>query len=256
MRVTLLLTILAVVSLWACYDVSARKARNHWSQPLRVALVVLEHGKVDMGAMLSLIARTPELERRLSVEYARYHPNEKSRLIEIVPYGPVQVTAAPPSEPGTTLWARVAHAYSLWRYTEHVDRVARLPTHTFDSRIYVVAEPARNPSELQVEGFSENGGRVGVARVELDTSAVDLALFVATHELFHTLGATDKYDETGRTLLPEGLAEPDRVPLFPQPGAEVMSRNRVISATREVVPENLDELFVGRITAREIGWID
>jgi hypothetical protein len=255
-RVTLLLTVLAAVSLWACYDVNARKARNHWSSPLKVALVVLQHGRVDPAAMLTLIARTPALEQRLSAEYARYQPDGRPRVIEFVPYGPVQVASLPPSDPGTTLWDRLGHAYSLWRYTERVDRRAGVSTLSFDSRIYVVIEPVRDPSELQVEGFSENGGRVGVTRVELDTSTVDLALFVATHELFHTLGATDKYDASGRTLLPSGLAEPDRVPLYPQPGAEIMARNRVISPSYELVPESLDELVVGRVTAREIGWAD
>jgi hypothetical protein len=223
---------------------------------LKVALVVLQHGQVDPAAVLSLIARTPALEERLSAEYARYQPDGRRRVIEFVPYGPVQVASLPPSDPGTTLWDRVRHAYSLWRYTDRVDRTAGVSTLSFDSRIYVVVEPARDPSELQVEGFSENGGRVGVTRVELDASTVDLALFVATHELLHTLGATDKYDTSGRTLMPSGLAEPDRVPLYPQPGAEIMARNRVISPSYELVPESLDELVVGRVTAREIGWAD
>lgn len=105
-----------------------------------------------------------------------------------------------------------------------------------------------------VEGESEEGGRVGVVDVELDDSMADFALFVATHELFHTLGATDKYDEAGRTLLPAGLAEPSRVPLLPQAYAEVMARNRPVGPGLEVPPESLDELAVGPATAREIGW--
>ena len=43
----------------------------------------------------------------------------------------------------------------------------------------------------------------------------DFALFVAAHELFHTLGATDKYDASGAALVPSGLAEPDLNPLVP-----------------------------------------
>jgi hypothetical protein len=255
-RVTLLLTVLAAVSLWACYDVNARKARNQWSSPLRVALVVLNHGEVNPRVLLSLLARTPALEQRLAAEHARYQPDGRLRPIEFVPYGPVAVSSLPPSDPGTALWQRIAHAYSLWRYTENVDSAARVPTHAFDSRIYLVAEPAQSAHERLVEGFSENGGRVGVLRVELDATTVDLALFVATHELFHTLGATDKYDATGRTRFPDGLPEPGRVPLFPQPGAEIMARNRVISATQEAVPESLEELIVGPATARELGWAD
>jgi len=83
---------------------------------------------------------------------------------------------------------------------------------------------------------------------------VDFALTVVTHELFHTLGATDKYDANGRTLRPSGLVEPNRSPLFPQPLLDVMARNRPIADAAEVPPESLDELAVGPATAREIGW--
>ena len=103
--------------------------------------------------------------------------------------------------------------------------------------------------------MSEHGGRVGVASSELDASTVDLALFVAAHELFHVLGASDRYGADGSTLFPEGLAEPDLVPQFPQRYAEVMARNRPLSATEEARPESLDELWVGMKTASEIGWV-
>jgi len=254
-RVSILLTLLAVVCLWACYDVRARKARTEWTQPVRVGLVLLQRGDVEPRALPALVSRAVALEERLAEEHARYQPG-RSRMIEIVPFGPVRVDALPPSDTGETFFERLAHAYRLWRYTEAVDRAASVPTHRFDSRIYLVAEPPKSPSASYVEGFSEEGGRVGVTHVELDMSTVDLALFVVAHELLHTLGASDKYDATGRTRFPEGLPEPDRVPLFPQPGAEVMARNRVVSATEERPPASLDEIYVGRVTAREIGWID
>ena len=254
-RVSILLTVLAVVCLWACYDVRARKARNEWAQPIRVGLVLLERGNVEPKALPALISRAVALEERLAEEYARYQPG-RPRMIEIVPIGPVRVETLPPSDTGDNFFERVVHAYRLWRYTEAVDRAASVPARRFDSRIYLVAEPPKSSSVSHVEGFSEEGGRVGVTHVELDASTVDLALFVVAHELLHTLGASDKYDATGRTRFPEGLPEPEQAPLFPQPGAEVMARNRVISATEERPPSSLSELFVGRLTAQEIGWTD
>lgn len=84
----------------------------------------------------------------------------------------------------------------------------------------------------------------------------DLTLFVVAHELMHTLGAGDRYDESGRTRIPDGLADPTLSPLYPQRAAEIMARNRVVSIApwKEVVPETLDELAVGPTTASEIGW--
>ncbi|AKV02576.1 hypothetical protein AKJ09_09239 [Labilithrix luteola] len=105
-----------------------------------------------------------------------------------------------------------------------------------------------------IEGRSEESGRIGVVTAELDTSMADLLLVVTAHELMHTLGASDRYDSTRRTLIPAGLAEPDRMPLYPQRFAEIMARNRVIAPGRETVPESIDQLVVGAQTAAEIGW--
>jgi hypothetical protein len=103
-----------------------------------------------------------------------------------------------------------------------------------------------------VEGASQLGGRIGVVQVELDATMVDLALFVTTHELFHTLGASDRYDASGHPTVPDGLPEPDRRPLYPQRFAEVMARHRAKGPSSSVPPKSLDELFVGEVTAREL----
>lgn len=101
----------------------------------------------------------------------------------------------------------------------------------------------------------ERGWRtVGIAQADIEPDSLDFALFVAAHELFHTLGASDKYGSTGDALFPQGFAEPQRSPLWPQPGAEVMARNVPIGPGRERPPETLSELYVGETTAREIGW--
>ena len=106
-----------------------------------------------------------------------------------------------------------------------------------------------------MEGYSQQGGRVGIVEVELNEEMVDLVLSVTAHELLHTLGAEDKYDASGHTLIPEGLAEPDKNPRFPQRYVEVMTRNRPLSETEERILGDLSELRVGPLTAREIGWV-
>jgi hypothetical protein len=46
---------------------------------------------------------------------------------------------------------------------------------------------------------------------------------VIAHEFMHTLGATDKYDPSNaQPLVPDGVAEPGRSPLYPQKLAEIM----------------------------------
>jgi hypothetical protein len=145
--------------------------------------------------------------------------------------------------------------FDLWRFVRGVNADAGIEASSFDATIYLVARSPKAGAGASVEGASQEGGTVGVVEVELDRTMVDFALFVTTHELLHLLGAKDKYDAWGRSLVPEGLAEPELRPLYPQRHAEVMARNVALSPTEERPPESLSDLKVGATTAREIGWV-
>ncbi len=253
LRLVFLVGLLTLTVLWAVHDIRSRRARTEWQRPVEVAVDVVELGAVNAHAVNALRARFPALEARLAAEYHRYG-GRMGRPIVFTIFGPVRVDRPPPPDPDSTLTSLARHAYDQWLWTRAVDRVSELPARHFDSRIYVLAREPRDSARNWVEGSSEQGGRVGVARIDLDTSMVDLAMFVVTHELFHTLGASDKYDAAGRAVIPDGLVEPNRVPLYPQRYAEVMTRNRVTAPGVERPPESLSELGVGLGTAREIGW--
>lgn len=253
-RVTILLTILLLVVLWAWRDVRSRRERNTWERPLSVAIVLLRRGPVTSDAIDAFRARIPALETRLADQCARYRPGAAHPFVFTF-FGPVEARESRPEMTGSGLLASAKENWALWRWTSRADREAGLDTSAYDSRVYVVARPPVNAEHEIVEGESEEGGRVGTVEVELDPSMADFALFVTTHELLHTLGASDKYDPTGKTLIPSGLAEPDRVPLFPQRFAEVMARNLPLGPSTERPPTSLDQLGVGPVTASEIGWL-
>jgi hypothetical protein len=252
-RVFVLLVILAGVLLWAWRDVRSRRERNAWQRPVSVAFVLVRRGRVEDDAVDNLRSRIPALAARLAGEFHRYR-SSAMRPFAISFVGPVDVAEDPPAPAGDGLLDAARQTWALWRWTSRVDRAAGFDPGPYDSRVYVAARPPSSAEREMVEGESEQGGRVGVVEVELDASMADFALFVAAHELFHTLGASDKYDAKGRTLIPGGLAEPLRVPLWPQSFAEVMARNRPVAPGIESPPESLEELAVGPATAREIGW--
>jgi hypothetical protein len=78
---------------------------------------------------------------------------------------------------------------------------------------------------------------------------------VITHEILHTLGATDKYDAASLApLYPGGYAEPDLDPLHPQALAEIMAGRYAIDDRTFEMPVSLDEVVVGAASAREIRW--
>lgn len=80
---------------------------------------------------------------------------------------------------------------------------------------------------------------------------------IIAHELLHTLGATDKYDPgSGQPLPPDGLAEPDRVPLYPQVRAEIMGGRIAQSEFDAMIPKSLRYVVIGPKTAEEVRLID
>jgi len=76
------------------------------------------------------------------------------------------------------------------------------------------------------------------------------------HEVLHTLGATDKYNlANDLPIYPDGFAEPDLKPLYPQRFAEVMGGRIPQSNTTANMPDHIKYAFIGPATAAEIGWL-
>jgi len=252
LRVSLLLTVLVLVGLWGYGDVKSRGARTEWQRTLSVALVVVAAEAVDPEAVARLGERLAALEQQLAEQFSLYRSGPAP--FRFVLYGPAQA-GSPPKPPNDGNLAELAwHNVRQWSYLSEIDASLGLNKSAYDSRIYVVARPPKDSLTHLVEGYGEQGGRVGIVEVELSESMVDPVLAVVAHELFHTLGAEDKYDTDGRTLIPLGLADPHREPLLPQTAVEIMARGRPIDATHERSLDHLGELAVGPMTAKEIGW--
>jgi hypothetical protein len=99
-------------------------------------------------------------------------------------------------------------------------------------------------------------GLIVVAHLFADRGARGSNEVVLAHELLHTLGATDKYGGP-RNLprFPEGFADAESPPRYPQSKAELMAGRIPIDAGRAAIPEGLRQVVIGRTTAAEIGWL-
>jgi len=252
-RVGILLAILGVVILYALANIRSRRARNEWNRPLNVAIVLVRDGTVDDAAIEGVRGRASALADQLTSEMHRYRSTPE-RAFNFVVRGPVDLHAPVPRPGGEGTIALAKHGWALSRWVGRVDEGARIAGSAYDARVYVVVRAPSHEKLRFVEGVSEQGGRVGTLEVDLDGTTIDFALFVTAHELFHTLGALDKYDATGATLIPDGLAEPDATPQFPQKYAEIMSRGRAIAPGHDEAPDSIGMLRVNATTAREIGW--
>lgn len=254
-RVSVLLFILIGVLGYAWRDTTSRSRRTEWKRSLSVAYVVIAAEPLDDDVAPRLADRKTALESRIAAEMRRYRADASLPLLVDV-IGPVPLAIDPPPPPRDTgLLSAARYAWNLRSFTSRVDAAAKIEDRKYDSTIYIVAKPLRSEKPKMIEGASQDGGRIGVVACDIDASSVDFTLFVATHELFHTLGATDKYGVDRMPLVPDGLADPDQVPLYPQSRAELMGGTRALERGRAALPRSIEELVVGPLTAREIGWL-
>jgi hypothetical protein len=253
-RVGVLLSILAGVAAYAALDHARRSARREWRRPLQVALVLLSEGPLDSTALALLRQRISPLEAALETEFARH--GGTFRPIRFHVFGPATEPRAPPQAPSeASLFDTFRLSLALGAFARASDRALGVDASGFDGRIYARLRAPESIRQALVEGLGEDGGRIAVTSIELSEDSVDFGLFVVAHELFHLLGASDRYGPDGDALLPEGLGEPELQPLYPQRSVEIMARGRVLAPGEEVPPADLGELRVGEITAREIGWL-
>jgi hypothetical protein len=100
-------------------------------------------------------------------------------------------------------------------------------------------------------------GMFGIVNARASRGHRGMNNVIIAHEFLHTLGASDKYDlSNGQPLVPDGLAEPGRTPLYPQDMAEIMSGRIAAAADKATDPESLKEAMIGPLTASEIRLTD
>ena len=122
-----------------------------------------------------------------------------------------------------------------------------------DIQIFVIYH---DPSRIQFleRSVGVQKGSVGVVNAFADRSMKGKNQVVITHELLHTLGATDKYEPgSNQPIYPDGIADPSRKPLYPQAKAEIMAGRTPLSPTDAIMPRSLKEVVIGTVTATEIG---
>ncbi|MGD8241184.1 MAG: hypothetical protein PVG19_04025 [Desulfobacterales bacterium] len=99
-------------------------------------------------------------------------------------------------------------------------------------------------------------GMFGVVHAYADFRLQPKNHVVMAHEILHTLGASDKYDlATQQPVFPDGFAEPDKSPPYPQQLAEIMGSRIPQNEDEAIMPPSLDFTMIGSKTAREIKWL-
>jgi len=121
-------------------------------------------------------------------------------------------------------------------------------------------------SHREYNGFTPCKGKNNTIYVSIDISRVleDNGVEAITHELAHVLGAHDKYlspcpygDHCGCCKIPDGIPEPNKIPLYPQEKACLMCGYIMLNEEGEGQNfGNLNKVVICPKTAEEIGWVD
>ena len=124
-----------------------------------------------------------------------------------------------------------------------------------DIRMFVVYhDPATH--DVLDHSFGLEKGLIGVVNAFASEKLSGPNNVVIAHELLHTVGAADKYDvSTNFPVYPDGYAEPQQEPRFPQKKAEIMGGRVPLSERELAMPSSLRDVVIGEKTAHEINWI-
>ena len=173
------------------------------------------------------------------------------RPINIVLGKPVQeLPPAPPVDGGllnVILWS-LKLRYFAWQHEQEFSVHPKI-------QLYLLYfDPKKHPRLSYSTALQK--GRVGRVNLFSEASYNQQNLVILSHELLHTLGASDKYDfATNMPIFPDGFAYPQQQPLYPQTKAELMGGRIVVSDSKAVIPKNLAQTVIGEKTAKEIGWV-
>jgi hypothetical protein len=251
LRLAALLLILVIAAYSTLYD---RFTTTDWDQTLWIGVFPVNAGASTVSESYIASLTTDDLadiERFINAE-ARRHGVTLPRPVRVDLYPQVHEQPPPRARDAgglSTIW------WSLklrWYARRNSHPAGRPPPRI---RVFVLYhDPTFTQSVPHSVGLQK--GLVGVVHAYAQRAMTRTNNVVIAHEILHTLGATDKYDPTTLApLYPDGYAEPDRQPRYPQRLTEIMAGRYAVDAGTFEMPETLDDVRVGDATAREIRWI-
>ena len=250
LRIGFLLLVLLVVAGQAWID---RFSTTHWQRTVYIGAfpVSADASPVTADYLAQLDqGKINEVSDFVTAEAKRYGVGV-DEPIEVHLY-PTLASAPPALDPGAGVLTRIAWSLRLRYYRYRM--LAAVSPRPQIAMFLLYHDPALLSRLPHSAGLQR--GLTAVVHVFASRSQEAQNRIVMAHELLHTFGATDKYDlATGLPEYPDGFADPQRLPLYPQQLAEIMAVKTPLSATDARMPDSLGDERVGPVTAREIGWV-
>jgi hypothetical protein len=249
-RIIILLILLVGI---AIYTKTQRLEARAWSEPLQVVIYpinaeasVATERYIQQLTLLDFKA----IEQFFSAEAEHYgllltHPfsiHLGKTITELPPQSPL-----PDASYFEIIWWSLRLRYWAFRHTP--DDSSNF--HRIRAFVYYY-QPKQNRRLQHSLGLEK--GLLVFAHAFAHSKLTQQNNIIIAHEILHTVGATDKYNQFNQPVYPDGYAEPDKKPLYPQRYAEIMAVKIPLSPTKSKMPESLDECIIGLKTAGEINW--
>jgi hypothetical protein len=253
LRILALLTLLAVV---AFYAKTQKLHARSWSEPLDVIIYPI-NGEQPNAEIDSYIK---ELNASVFSPIDSFF-NQQGQIYQLNTHQPVkthlgaEISQLPPAAPlpsaglPAILWWSLKFRY--WAYQQTPSKDAK--QHSI--RVFVLYHQVSANLKLQ-HSLGLDKGLLSLVHAFADIDQDAQNNIIIAHEMLHTVGATDKYQGNGEPVFPEGYAEPNRSPLWPQNKAEIMAVRMPVTENSSRMAENLNQCVIGEQTAREINWLN
>jgi hypothetical protein len=250
-RIFILLYVLLMVALSAWLSESRS---TDWNEPLVVAIYPINgDGREATTKYIKSLDQDAftGIEEFFSREANRYQLAIKKPVdIDLTK----EIKELPPTPPGNNASVLSIMAWSLkmryWSWS--IDNY----DYPKDIQMFIIYHDPKQSRKL-AHSLGLQKGLIGVVNAFADKKMTEDNNVVIAHEIFHTVGASDKYDpKTNHPLFPIGFAEPDKVPSYPQDKAEIMAGRIPISESELKAPRSLKKVLVGDATATEIRWVE
>jgi hypothetical protein len=250
-RIILLLALLAFV---AIYTKEQRIYSTSWLEPLEVVIFPINaDGSTDCTNYIANLGDDSfaAIDRFTAREAKRYKLYQEQPTHTVL--GPT-IDNLPPTPPPSNsnvikiaLWS-LKLRYWVWQNTPD--------GYSENSVKMFVLYHSPNTGNSTLDSLGLEKGLLGIVNAFASEKQSKQNKIVITHELLHTVGATDKYDSAGNPMFPHGYARPERKPLFPQYRAEIMAGRIAKSKSASEMAMSLESCVIGNKTAHEISWLD
>ncbi|VAX08897.1 hypothetical protein MNBD_GAMMA26-2161 [hydrothermal vent metagenome] len=252
LRILILLGLLAAI---AIYSKSQLLTSTAWLEPLQVVIYPIN---ADGDPKTTLYIRNLHTDRFSDIDAFMVREGKKFNTLEKNPTHTrlgAEVMEQPPVPPdlasrtafSTMLWS-LKLRYWVWQNTpDDASNINRV-------RIFVLYYQGTEDKPLQ-HSLGLQKGLLGIVHAFAKKKMDKRNNIVITHELLHTVGATDKYDTNNQPIYPQGYAQPNRKPRYPQYRAEIMSARIPSSSTESEMASSLKKCVIGPSTAKDINWL-